>query len=208
MRNWCAIIAIAAASLLALPPGQSAQAQSGAETIQLAQKRSKKTRADRPPQRKESKAKVKPKSKESAPKDTKPSWRFSRTRGEPTLQYGLANETSVISFTCQPESGLVRVISTFAASGVKPGDRAAIRLTSGKKKFEIAGTAFANDKRDEIEVGGQTRIDPSLFGLFQGEEVLVVDVSGRRRELSIANAQASADAFRKACGAGASKQAG
>jgi hypothetical protein len=204
MRRVCALVAIAAALLLALPAGDAARAQSGAETIQLAQKRSTRKQPART-----AKPKPKPaKTKEAAPKETKPGWRFSRTRGEPTLQYGAANDASVISFTCQAESGLVRVISTIAASGVKPGDRAAIRLTSGKKKFEIAGTAFANDKRDEIEVGGQTRIDAALFSLFQGEEPLVIDVSGRKRSLPVTDARASADAFRKACGAGASKQAG
>lgn len=207
MRGRGAFVAIAAALLLAFPAAGTAWAQSGASNIQLAQKRStRKPRADRPAKRKEAKAKP-AKAKEAAPKETKPTWRFTRARGEPTLQYGLASE-SLISFSCQPDSGLVRVISAISSGSVKSGDRAAIKLINGKKKFEIAGTAFTNNKGDEIEVGGQTRIDASLFGLFQGEEPLVVDVSGRRRELPIANAQASADAFRKACGAAAAKQAG
>lgn len=132
-----------------------------------------------------------------------PSWRFSRERGVPTLAFGTGGE-EVISFSCQPDSGLLRVISQIGARGVRPGDGAAIRLTNGKNKFEIAGTAFSAESSHSVDVGGATQLDPKLFALFRTGDTLVVDVPGRKRAVPVTEARGSAEAFQKACQAIAS----
>jgi hypothetical protein len=131
---------------------------------------------------------------------SKPAWRFIRQPSAPTLLYGTVDEFQ-ISFSCQPESGLLRVISQIGSRGVQPGDGAAIKLHSGKRKFEVAGTAFSADARKEVDIGGATRFDAELFVLFKGNEPLVIEVPGRKRSLPITDAGPSADAFQKACSA-------
>ena len=130
----------------------------------------------------------------------KPAWRFVRQSSAPTLLYGTADEFE-ISFSCQPESGLLRVISQIGSRGVQPGDGAAIKLHSGKRKFEVAGTAFSAEARKDVDIGGATRFDLELFVLFKESETLVIEVPGRKRSLPIADAGPSADAFQKACSA-------
>jgi len=131
---------------------------------------------------------------------SKPAWRFVRQSSAPTLLYGTSDEFQ-ISFSCQPDSGLLRVISQIGSRGVQPGDGAAIKLHSGKRKFEVAGTAFSAEERKDIDIGGATRFDPELFVLFKGGETLVIEVPGRKRSLPITDAGPSADAFQKACSA-------
>jgi hypothetical protein len=127
-----------------------------------------------------------------------PAWRFSRERGVPTLAFGAGSE-EVISFSCQPDSGLLRVISQIGARGVRPGDGAAIRLTNGRNKFEIAGTAFSAESNQSVDIGGATQLDPKLFALFRTGDTLVVDVPGRKQAVPVTEARGSAEAFQKAC---------
>jgi hypothetical protein len=133
----------------------------------------------------------------------KPAWRFVRRLSGPALEYGTGPEQIQLALSCQPETGLLRVIAQIGSRGLRPGDGAAIRLANGKIRFEVAGTAFSTEMRKDVDVGGATRIDPGLFLLFKGGETLVLEVPGRKRSLSVVDAGPSADAFRKACTASA-----
>ena len=129
----------------------------------------------------------------------KPGWRYVRRVSGPALEYGTGSEDFQLSLSCQPETGLLRVIAQIGSRGLQPGDGAAIRLANGKSRFEIAGTAFSTELRKEVDVGGTTRFDPDLFVLFKSGETIVLEVPGRKRALPIANAGPSAEAFQKAC---------
>ena len=204
-RFGLAAVLIIAVALAAGAPGTlPAQAQAGAK--QTAQKkaaaaRARQKNAQQQQKKKAVKTVVRPK--------PAPAWRYSRDLGVPTLAYGAdAKDDVLISFSCQPETGLVRVISLIGSRGVRPGDGAAIRLSNGRNRFEIAGTAFSAQANDAVDIGGATRIDPKLFVLFRTGETLVVDVPGRKQSVPVANARASAEAFQKACvTSAASKQA-
>jgi hypothetical protein len=138
--------------------------------------------------------------KRPAAKETvKSEWRFVRSANAPTLFYGAGAEDFQISFSCQPDTGLVRIIAQIGSRGLQPGDGAAIRLVNGKSRFEVAGTAFSTAARKDIDIGSATRLDPDLFVLFKAGETLVVEVPGRKRSLPVQNAGPSADAFQKAC---------
>lgn len=143
------------------------------------------------------------KKKRSATKSStiaKIEWRFLRATA-PTLVYGTGAEDFQISFSCLPDSGLLRIVSQIGSRGLQPGDGAAIRLVNGKNRFEVAGTAFSTETRKDVDVGGATRMDSDLFTLFKNGETLVVEVPGRKRSLPIQDAGPSADAFQKACSA-------
>jgi hypothetical protein len=135
----------------------------------------------------------------SSPGTVKSGWQFVRGLGGPTLEYRTSSEELQLSFSCQPETGLLRVIAQIGTRGLQPGDGAAIRLTNGKNRFEIAGTAFSGLLRQDVNVGGATRFDSDLLRLFLSGETVVVEVPGRKRSLPIANAGPSAAAFQKAC---------
>lgn len=152
---------------------------------------------------KQSGAKAKPSSAKKtvpAPK-AQPSWRITRSAGVPSLEFGgPATAERVIAFSCQPGSGLVRVVSHVGSRGLRPGDGAAIRLTNGKAKFEVAGTAFSAEADENVDVGGTTKLDAKLFALFKTGDSMVLEVPGRKRTLPAASGRQAADALERACG--------
>ncbi|MCC6948193.1 MAG: hypothetical protein IT539_10550 [Bradyrhizobiaceae bacterium] len=127
-------------------------------------------------------------------------WTYTRALGTPTLAYGIeARDDFQITFSCQPDAGLLRVISLIGSRSLRPGDGAAIRLRNGKAHFEVAGTAFSTETRKQIDVAGTTKFDAALFNLFQQGETVILEVPGQRRSLTLNNAKAAAEAFEKAC---------
>lgn len=143
---------------------------------------------------------LKPKKKEPAPKEVR-IWAFNRPNGVPTLVYGFSNGNAVITFSCQAETRLMRVVTHIGTRGVKPGDSTPVRLSNGNVRMEFSGTAFAAGQANEgVDVGGATKIDPKFFGLFRAGDTLLLDIPGRKRGLPTRNSQQSADAFEKACG--------
>jgi hypothetical protein len=188
-RPRCAAFVVVSAVIAAALPSLPAMAQTATGAIQLAQKSTAPTRAD-----------TKKKTAKAVASKKAPEWRFSRNLGAPTLAFGLDTKDEILlSFSCQPDSGLLRVLSMFGSRGLRPGDGAAIRFSNGKLRFEVAGTAFSTESRDDVDIGGATRIDPKLFALFRVGDTLVIDVPGRTRSVPLANARASAEAFQKAC---------
>jgi len=127
-------------------------------------------------------------------------WTLGRDATGPVLQFGLPGSAEpLIAFSCQPEAGLVRVVSFIGSRGVRPGDGARLRLSNGTAKMEIAGTAFAAETKNEVDIGGATRIDARLFALFRGGDTLLVEAPGKKLGLPVKTMGAKADAFEKSC---------
>ncbi|HLL28006.1 MAG TPA: hypothetical protein VKT73_10235 [Xanthobacteraceae bacterium] len=149
------------------------------------------------------------KTKKVSPKDVKKkepahdlrSWNVGRDASGPVLFYGRTqNEDVSVSFTCLPDSGLVRVIAYGTARGVKPGDGARLRLTNGPAKLEVAAIALPNDKNtSSVDLGGTTKISPRVFALFRGGDAIVVEVPGRTIGLSLKTLPGKNEAFERAC---------
>jgi hypothetical protein len=141
------------------------------------------------------------KKKEAATARDLRSWNLGREPSGPVLFFGktLTEDVSV-SFTCQPEAGLVRVIAYGSARGVKPGDGARVRLTNGPARLEVAAIALPNDKNANIvDLGGTTKISPRVFGLFRGGDTMVLEVPGRTVGFSLKTMPGKNEAFERAC---------
>jgi len=157
------------------------------------------------------------KSKKVAPKDAKKKketsgshdtriWNIGRDPAGPVLFYGRTQYDDVsVSFTCQPDAGLVRVIAYGTARGVKPGDGARLRLSNGPARLEVAAIALPNEKNANIvDLGGTTRISPRVFSLFRGGDTMVLEVPGRTIGFSLKTLPGKNEAFERACLGGAS----
>jgi hypothetical protein len=145
-------------------------------------------------------AKEPAKKKKEAAHDTR-SWNLGREPSGPVLFYGKTQNDDVsVSFTCQPEAGLVRVIAYGSARGVKPGDGARLRLTNGPARLEVAAIALPNEKNANIvDLGGTTKISPRVFSLFRGGDTMVLEVPGRTIGLSLKTLPGKNEAFERAC---------
>ncbi len=196
-RCPCRAIAIFALILFAasLADGNAPAAQSTSESG---------TKSDAHKSRKKDSKKKdskKGKKKEAAAKDPRV-WMLGRDPAGLSLYFGLPNsDEPVISFSCQPEAGLVRVISFIGSRGVRPGDGARIRLSNGTARMEIAGTAFAAETKNTVDIGGATQIDAKLFALFRASDTLLVDVPGKKIGLPVKTLGTKANAFEKSCSA-------
>jgi hypothetical protein len=141
------------------------------------------------------------KKKEAAAVKDMRSWNLGREAAGPVLFYGRTqNDEVAVSFTCQPETGLVRVIAYGSARGVKPGDGARLRVTNGPARLEVAAIALPNDKNANIvDLGGTTKISPRVFGLFRGGDTMVLEVPGRTVGFSLKTMPGKNEAFERAC---------
>jgi hypothetical protein len=129
------------------------------------------------------------------------SWNVGREASGPVLYYGKSQTDDVsISFTCQPDAGLVRVIAYGSARGVKTGDGARLRVTNGPARVEVAAIALPNDKNAHIvDLGGTTKISPRVFALFHGGDTMVLEVPGRTVGFSLKTMPGKIEAFERAC---------
>jgi hypothetical protein len=144
------------------------------------------------------------KKKEAAASHDARSWNLGRETLGPVLYYGKTQNDDVsVSFTCQPEAGLVRVIAYGSARGVKPGDGARLRVTNGPARLEVAAIALPNDKNaNMVDLGGTTKISPRVFSLFRGGDTMVLEVPGRTIGFSLKTMPGKIEAFERACLAG------
>jgi hypothetical protein len=129
------------------------------------------------------------------------SWNLGREPAGPVLFYGKSQTEDVsVSFTCQPDAGLVRVIAYGSARGVKAGDGARLRLSNGPARLEVAAIALPNDKNAKaIDLGGTTKISPRVFNLFRGGDTMVLEVPGRTIGLSLKTLPGKNEQFERAC---------
>ncbi|MDO8535376.1 MAG: hypothetical protein Q7S17_11635 [Xanthobacteraceae bacterium] len=197
-RCPCRVIAIFALILFAasLADGNVLAAQSVSESGTKSDARKSTQSRKKDSKKKDAK---KGKKKDAAAKDLRV-WTLGRDSAGPSLYFGLPNsDEPVISFSCQIEAGLVRVVSFIGSRGVRPGDGARLRLSNGTTRMEIAGTAFATETKKSVDIGGATRIDTKLFALFRTGDTLLVEVPGKKIGLPVKTLGTKVDAFEKSC---------
>lgn len=129
-------------------------------------------------------------------------WVLGRDNNRPALMYSRMNGDDVrLSLTCQPDTGLVRIIVfDVPAKGMRTGDGGRVRLSNGPARFEVAATALPNEKNARaVDLGGITRVSPRLFALFETGETMVVEVPGRTTGIPLKSLGAKKEAFKRAC---------
>jgi hypothetical protein len=189
-------IAICAVVSLALLAGEDF---AHAQTLQVA------ARAKKAAPKSPAAAKSTKKTKKGEPADPAKEarmWSVGREGANPLLRYGRGSDETIVSFACQPDAGLVRVVAIAGPRdrSLRVGDGARIRLMSGRARFELAGTAFSSGPA--LYVSGTTRIVPRFFQLFRASETMTVEVPGRTTGISLKALGARATEFERACLAG------
>ncbi len=128
-------------------------------------------------------------------------WMFGRDAGRPVLMFSKPNgEDASVTFSCQPDTGLVRVVAfNVSAKGMKTGDGVRVRLSNGPARLELAATALPNDRNaNAVDLGGTTKVSPRLFNLFRGDTI-VLEVPGRTTGLSLKTIAQKSEAFERSC---------
>lgn len=132
-------------------------------------------------------------------------WVLGRDNSRPALQFSRMNgDDARLSLSCQPDSGLVRIIVfDVPAKGMKTGDGGRVRLSNGPARLEVAATALPNEKNSRaVDLGGTTRVSPRLFALLETGDTMVVEVPGRTTGIPLKSLGQKTEAFKRACLAG------
>jgi len=179
------------AAAIALSPLADAFAQSPSQKGQSSKSRSAKG--------KEAKGKEKEPKKEAAPKDARV-WTIVRGEDTYALRFGLPRATDpVFALTCQPAAKLLQVTVETASPQIRSGDGVALRLSAGKKRVELAASAFRAATEGRMVVEAAVVLDSRVIDLFSDGETLVVRLPGATENYPLAGAKPRLTDFRRVC---------
>jgi hypothetical protein len=128
-------------------------------------------------------------------------WRLAKDASGPILSFGpRKGDDSIVAFSCTPGSKQIRVVAFTASRDTKRGDAARLRLTTGRRRLEIAATAFADVKAKRIDIGGVTRDMQGFLDVFRAGESLILETPGRKVGISLKTLGKKAEQFAATCG--------
>lgn len=183
------------AAAIALSPLADAFAQSQSQKGQSSKSQSSKSQSAKG-KGKEPKKDVK---KEAAPKDAR-IWTIVRGEDSYALRFGLPRATDpVFALTCQPAAKLLQVTVETASPQIRSGDGVALRLSAGKKRVELAASAFRAATEGRMVVEAAVVLDSRVIDLFSDGETLVVRLPGATENYPLSGAKPRIGDFRRVC---------
>lgn len=177
MRGWffvrCAILAVAAACLLAPAAGEAAP--------------------------KPGKSGSKSDGKPDAKADPRV-WIIVKLDETYVLRFGLPRSADpVFAVSCQPGAQLIQFTAEVASGKVKAGDGVALALSAGKRRLELAASAFRGSAEGKVVVEAAVALDGRVLDLFSDADTLVVRLPGATESYPLAGAKAKLPDFRRVC---------
>lgn len=146
------------------------------------------------------KAKGEPKPKAQEAKPDPRVWVFARGEDTFVLRYGLPRAADpVFAVACQPGAQLVQFTVEAASGKVKAGDGVALTLGAGKRRLELAASAFRGASDGHVVVEAAVSLDARVIDLFGEGESLSVRMPGASESYPLAGAKAKLPDFRRAC---------
>lgn len=138
-----------------------------------------------------------PAERDEAPKDPR-IWAL--VRGEDTfvLRFGLPRVADpVFAVACQPGADLLQFTVEASSSKIKSGDGVALSLAAGKRRLELAASAFRADDRMVVEAA--VTLEERVLGILADGETLTVKMPGASESFPLAGAKTKLPDFRRAC---------
>lgn len=179
MGGWfygrCAILAVAAAFVLAPVPGEAAPKSTG-------------------------KSGGKTESKKADSKADPRVWMVVKVDETYVLRFGLPKVADpVFAVSCQPGAQLIQFTAEVTSGKVKAGDGVALSLAAGKRRLELAASAFRGSADGKVVVEAAVALDGRVLDLFSDAENLVVRLPGATETYPLAGAKPKVPDFRRVC---------
>ncbi|MFS8038664.1 hypothetical protein ACI7BZ_17190 [Xanthobacter sp. AM11] len=130
---------------------------------------------------------------------------WSIAKGEDTyvLRYGAPRAADpVFAVACQPGASLIQFTVEVATGKVKAGDGVALSLAAGKRRLELAASAFRGAADGRVVVEAAVSLDARVLDLFSEGETLSVKMPGAAESYPLAGARSKLPDFRRVCLAG------
>lgn len=144
-------------------------------------------------------AKTKTPSKSEAKPDPRV-WVLARADDTFVLRYGQPRATEpVFAIACQPGAQLIQFTVEAASGKVKAGDGVALTLGAGKRRLELAASAFRGPGEGRVVVEAAVSLDGRVIDLLGEGETLTVRMPGASESYPLAGAKAKLPDFRRTC---------
>ncbi|MEP9378585.1 hypothetical protein ABLE91_17855 [Aquabacter sp. CN5-332] len=144
--------------------------------------------------------------KPSAPVDTRV-WSVVRGEGTYVLRFGQPRDPDpVFAATCQPSAQLLQIAIEVEGKPFASGDGVPLSLTNGKRRLELAATAFLGSSDGALVVEAAVALEPRVFDLFRAGDTLnakmpaaIPKMPSVNQSFPLANARARLADFEASC---------
>lgn len=127
-------------------------------------------------------------------------WAIAKADDTYVLRFGLPRATDpIFAVACQPGAQLIQFTVEVAAGKVKAGDGVALSLSSGKRRLELAASAFRSGTEGRVVVEAAVTLDGRVLDLFSEGDTLSVKMPGAGENFPLAGAKAKLTDFRRVC---------
>lgn len=131
-------------------------------------------------------------------------WMIAKAEDTYVLRFGLPRVADpVFAMACQPGAQLIQFTVEVASAKVKAGDGVALSLAAGKRRLELAASAFRGATDGRVVVEAAVSLDARVLDLLSDGDTLVVRLPGATETYPIAGARAKLPDFRRVCLTGA-----
>lgn len=149
------------------------------------------------------KAKTEARRSDSKKPEAKPDprvWVLAKAEDTYVLRYGTPRAADpVFAVACQPGAQLIQFTVEASSGKVKAGDGVALTLAAGKRRLELAASAFRASTEGRVVVEAAVSLDGRVLDLLGDGETLIVRMPGANESYPLAGAKAKLGDFRKAC---------
>lgn len=129
-----------------------------------------------------------------------PAWAIVKAEDAYVLRYGETRSPDpVFAAACQPAADLLQITLEVASTKIKAGDGVAVALVAGRRRLELAATAFRGAQPDHLVVEAAVMLEARVLDLFEAGDTLVITMPGVHETLPLAGAKGRLADFRRVC---------
>ncbi|MFG1359408.1 hypothetical protein [Xanthobacter pseudotagetidis] len=126
-------------------------------------------------------------------------WAIVKAEDSYVMRYGASRVPDpLFAVACQPAAALLQFTVDVPAGRIKAGDGVAVSLAAGKRRMQLAATAFRG-AGDRLVVEAAVTLEANVLDLFASGDQLTVSMDGTREAIPLAGAKAKLADFRRAC---------
>lgn len=127
-------------------------------------------------------------------------WTLGKADDAIALRYILPKGTEPsFAATCQPSGQLMQITVEVSSKLIRSGDGVALSLVNGRRRLELAASAFLAGTDGRLVVEAAVALEPRVFDIFRDGETLTVKVPGATESFPLAGARARLADFERAC---------
>lgn len=116
------------------------------------------------------------------------------------LRYGLPRAADpAFAAACQPQARLIQIMVEVPATRIRSGDGVVLSLSAGRRKLELAGSAFRAATEGRVVVEAAVALNAHVLDLFSDGDALTVRVPGTTEAYPLAGARQRLADFRRVC---------